>query len=98
MAYCIESSQWAHGWMVAHPWYHHRMVTNSAQQKALALQWKAAAPALRKARHADIRRQDNVLAMDALNSIFREAIKRKSNRRAEGFVEMYRILSRQPNR
>jgi len=79
-------------------WYHHRMIPNHAQQKALALQWKSAAPALRKARHADIRRQNNVLAMDALNSLFREAIKRKSNRRAQGFVEMYRILSRQPKR
>lgn len=74
------------------------MVPSSAQQKALALQWKAASPALRKARHADIRRQNNVLAMDALNSLFREAIKRKSNRRAQGFVEMYRILSRQSDR
>jgi hypothetical protein len=69
-----------------------------AQQKALAMQWKAAAPALRKARHADIRRQNNARAMDALNSIFRVAIKEHSNRRASGLVEMYRILSRRPNR
>jgi hypothetical protein len=74
------------------------MTPSHAQQKALALQWKAAAPALRKARHADIRRQNNVQAMDALNSLFREMTKRKSNRRAQGFVEMYRVLSRQPNR
>ena len=66
-----------------------------AQQKALAMQWKAAAPALRRARHADIRRQDNAAAMDALNSLFREAIKGRSRRRASGFVEMYRIFSRQ---
>lgn len=71
------------------------MPITDAQQKALAMQWKAAAPALRRARHADIRRQDNAAAMDALNSIFREAIKGGSGRRASGFVEMYRILSRQ---
>jgi hypothetical protein len=74
------------------------MEPTHAQLKALAMQWKAAAPALRKARHADIRRQNNARAMDALNSIFREAIKERSNRRASGLVEMYRILSRRPNR
>ena len=71
------------------------MPITHAQQKALAMQWKAAAPALRRARHADIRRTDNAAAMDALNSLFREAIKRPTGRRASGFVEMYRILSRQ---
>jgi len=60
------------------------------------MQWKAAAPALRKARHADIRRQNNALALDSLNSLFRTAIRRKSDRRAAGFVEMYRILLRRP--
>jgi hypothetical protein len=69
-----------------------------AQQKALAMQWKAAAPRLRKARHNDIRRQNNAKAMDALNSLWREALKRKSNRRASGFVEMYKVLSRQLTR
>ncbi len=71
------------------------MPITHAQQKALAMQWKAAAPALRRQRHADIRRTDNAAAMDALNSLFREAIKGRSRRRASGFVEMYRILSRQ---
>jgi hypothetical protein len=74
------------------------MALSYAQQKALAMQWKAAAPALRKQRHVDIRRQDNARAIDAINSLVREAIKKPSNRRAAGFVEMYRILSRQPNR
>lgn len=74
------------------------MPITRAQQKALAMQWKAAAPALRKARHADIRRQDNAAAMDALNSVFREAIKGGTGRRAGGFVEMYRVLSRRPQR
>jgi hypothetical protein len=68
------------------------------QQKALAMQWKAAAPALRKARHADIRRQNNGLAMDALNSLFREAMKTRPPRRTSGFVEMYRIMARQSHR
>jgi hypothetical protein len=71
------------------------MSLSHAQQKALALQWKAAAPALRKARHVDIRRQDNAAAMDALNSLFREAIKGGTRRRTSGLVEMNRILSRQ---
>jgi len=35
-----------------------------------------------RARHADIRLRNNVLAMDAPNSLFCEAIKRKSHRRA----------------
>jgi hypothetical protein len=73
------------------------MPLSYAQQKALAMQWKAAAPALRKARHADIRRQNNALAMDALNSLFREAIKRRPARRTSGLVEMYRVLARQSN-
>jgi hypothetical protein len=71
------------------------MALNYTQQKALAMQWKAAAPALRKARHADIRRENSVMAMDALNSLFRQAIKSTPARRRSGFVEMYRILARQ---
>ena len=70
------------------------MSPTNAQLKALAMQWKAAAPALRAQRHKDIRRQDNAAAMDSLNSMFREAVKRRSDRRASGFVEMYRVLSR----
>jgi hypothetical protein len=74
------------------------MAARNPQQNSLAMRWKAVALALRKARHADIRRQNNAQAMDALNSLFREAIKKPSNRRAEGFVEMYKILSRQRKR
>jgi hypothetical protein len=73
------------------------MPLSHAQQKALAMQWKAAAPALRKVRHADIRRENNVMAMDALNSLFRQAIKSTPARRTSGLVQMYRILSRQTN-
>ena len=73
------------------------MPLSHTQQKALAMQWKAAAPALRKARHADIRRENSVMAMDALNSLFRQAIKSTPARRTSGFVQMYRILARQPN-
>jgi hypothetical protein len=68
-----------------------------AQQKALAMQWKAAGVALRKARHADIRRQDNAAALDSMNSLFREAIRKSRTRKTSGFVEMYQILSRHPN-
>jgi hypothetical protein len=71
------------------------MPLSRTQQKALAMQWKAAAPALRKARHADIRRENSVMAMDALNSLFRQAIKSTPLRRTSGFVQMYSILSRQ---
>jgi hypothetical protein len=65
-----------------------------AQQKALAIQWKAAAPALRKARHADIRRQDNAAAIMALGELSRHVLKRSRSRHPSGFVEMYRIFSR----
>ena len=65
-----------------------------AQQKALAMQWKAAAPALRRARHADIRRQDNAAAIMALGELTRHVLKRSPARHPSGFVEMYKILSR----
>jgi hypothetical protein len=65
-----------------------------AQQKALAMQWKAAAPALRRARHADIRRQDNAAAIAALGELSRHVLKRSRPRRSSGFVEMYKILGR----
>jgi hypothetical protein len=65
-----------------------------AQQKALAMQWKAAAPALRRARHADIRRQDNAAAIMALGELSRHVLKRSASRHPAGFVEMYKILSR----
>jgi hypothetical protein len=64
------------------------------QQKALAMQWKAAAPALRRARHADIRRQDNAAAIFALGALTRYSLKRSRSRHPAGFVEMYKILAR----
>ena len=65
-----------------------------AQQKQLAMQWKRAAPFLAQARRNDIRRQNNAEAIDSLNSLFREAIKRKKRSRTSGFVDMYQILRR----
>jgi hypothetical protein len=65
-----------------------------AAQKALAAQWKAAAAALRAARHADIRRQDNAEAIVALGELSRHVLERARPRRSPGFVEMYRILAR----
>jgi hypothetical protein len=65
-----------------------------AQQKALAMQWKAAGAALRRARHADIRRQDNPAAIMALAELSRHVLKRSPSRHPVGFVEMYKILSR----
>ena len=47
----------------------------TALQKALAMQWKAAAPALRRQRHADIRRQDNAAAIVALGELSRYVLK-----------------------
>jgi len=70
------------------------MPMTRAQQKALAMQWKAAAPALRKARHADIRRQDNAAAIFALGELTRHVLKRSPSRRPSGLVEMYKILAR----
>jgi hypothetical protein len=77
--------------------YHTAMSLSHIQQKALARQWKTAAPALRRARHADIRRENNAQAMDALNSLYREAIKSRPARQTSGFVQMYRTLARQVN-
>jgi len=68
------------------------------QLTALALQWKAAATALRNQRHRDIRHQNNADAIDQLNELVNEAIKKPTNRRAAGFVELYKILSRQAHR
>ena len=65
-----------------------------ARYKQLAMQWKRAAPLLAAARRDGIRRQNAAQAIDSLNSLFREAIKRKKPSRSSGFVEMYRILRR----
>jgi hypothetical protein len=73
------------------------MALTHAQQKALATQWKAAAPALRKARHADIRRQNDAEVILGMAELSRHVLKRSRSRVPTGFVEMYRILSRQPS-
>ena len=65
-----------------------------ARQKALAMQWKAAAPALRKARHADIRRQNNARVILSMGELSRHVLKRERSRIPTGFVEMYRVLGR----
>jgi hypothetical protein len=70
------------------------MPITRAEQKALAMQWKAAAPALRKARHVDIRRQDNAAAILALGELTRHVLKRSRSRHPSGLVEMYKILGR----
>lgn len=73
------------------------MPRTHAQQKALAMQWKAAAPRLRKARHADIRHENSVKAMEAINSLVCQAVKSTPARRTSGFVQMYTILARKFN-
>jgi hypothetical protein len=73
------------------------MSADESEMRKLAKAWKRAAPALRAMRHADIRRQDNAQTIEALDSLFRETIKRNPPRTSSGFVEMYRILSRQKN-
>lgn len=75
--------------------YPQRMSPNEIAMKNLALAWRDAGPALRAMRHADIRRQDNALAIVALNSLFRVAIKQNPPRPSSGFVKMYEILGRQ---
>jgi hypothetical protein len=74
------------------------MSQRAADMKKLAMAWKNAGPALRSMRHADIRREDNATAILALNSLFREAMKRSPPRMTSGFVEMYKILARQTKR
>jgi hypothetical protein len=64
------------------------------QYKALAMQWKAAGPALRKARHADIRRQNNAQVIFSLNELSRHVLKRSRSRTPTGFVQMYKVLAR----
>jgi hypothetical protein len=74
------------------------MTEYDARMKKLALSWKRAAPALLAMRHADIRRQNNAQAIEALNSLFREAIRRSPPRKSSGFVQMYEILKRRSKR
>lgn len=68
------------------------MPLSYAQQKALAMQWKAAAPALRKARHADIRRENNAQVIRSLDELSRYVLRTSKSRTSSGFVQMYRIL------
>lgn len=70
------------------------MPLSHAQQKALAMQWKAAAPALRKARHADIRRQNNARVIRSLEELSRHVLKNARSRTTSGLVQMYSVLGR----
>jgi hypothetical protein len=74
------------------------MTPTPEQLKALAMQWKAAAPALRKQRHRDIRRQNNAEAILQLEELTRYALKHAKPRRTSGLAEMYKILGRSLNR
>jgi hypothetical protein len=67
-----------------------------SQQKKLAMQWKAAAPALRAQRHADIRQRDNSRSIVLLDPFFQEALKQKKPTSTSGLVQMYQILGRAP--
>ena len=59
--------------------------------------WKRAAPKLRAMRHADIRRQNNAQAIDALNTLFRRSIAGHTPPKTCGFVKMYEALRRLPH-
>ena len=74
------------------------MPLDYAKQKSLARQWLAAAPALRKARHADTRRQNNARVIQSLEELSRHVLKNSKSRTSSGLVQMYRILSRSMNR
>ena len=74
------------------------MPLTHAQQKALAMQWKAAAPALRKARHADIRRENNAQVIRSLDDLSRHVLKNAKSRTSSGFVQMYKVLGRASHR
>jgi hypothetical protein len=74
------------------------MPLSHAQQKALAMQWKAAAPALRKARHADIRRENNARVIRSMDELSRHVLRTSKSRTSSGFVQMYRVLSRAARR
>ena len=64
------------------------------QQKALAMRWKNATPALARMRHADIRRQNNAKVILGMGEITRQALRRSPSRVPWGFVQMYEILAR----
>jgi CMP-2-keto-3-deoxyoctulosonic acid synthetase len=64
------------------------------QQKALAMAWKNATPALARMRHADIRRQNNAKVILGMGEISKQVLKRSRSRVPWGFVQMYKILAR----
>jgi len=70
------------------------MPDDQSQEKQLAMQWKRAAPHLAAARRDDVRRQNTARAIDALDEVFRHAIKTTPPARTSGFVKMYEILKR----
>ncbi len=53
------------------------MPDDTDRWKQLAMQWKRAAPHLAAARRESIRRRNNAKSLESLNSLYREAIKRK---------------------
>jgi hypothetical protein len=70
------------------------MAITHAQQKQLAMQRKRATPFLAAARRNDIRRQNTARSIDALDGVFRLAIKTQLPAPTSGFVKMYEILMR----
>jgi hypothetical protein len=70
------------------------MPATHEQQKALAMRWKNATPALARMRHADIRRQSNAQVILGMGELSRQVRKRSRSRVPWGFVEMYQILAR----
>ena len=70
------------------------MNPSPSQLKQLAIAWKKAAPKLAAARRADIRRQNNAKAIESLNSLFRETIRKSKPRKTSGLVQMYQAFSR----
>ena len=70
------------------------MLYDDPRYKQLAMQWKRAAPHLAAARRNDIRQENNAQAVDALDEIFRHAIKTRRPAPTSGFVTMYEILKR----
>ncbi len=68
------------------------------QQKALAMQWKAAEPALRKMLYAQIREEDNASVISDLAELTKFVVAQEPAPIPTGFVEMYRIFARQGKR
>jgi len=64
------------------------------QQKALALQWKRAAPLLEEQRERDIRASDTQRDLTVFDGLIEDALRRFPPAESSGLVEMQRILSR----